>query len=341
MKLISFTVPCYNSQEYMRKCINSLLVGGDDVEIIIVNDGSKDDTLKIANEYAEKYPEIVKIIDKENGGHGSGVNAGLKLATGLYNKVVDSDDWLDASALEKLLNTIKEHYEANTLPDAYITNYVYEHVLDNTTYLAEYRNNMPSGKLIGWNSVKNFRYSKVLMMHAILYKREKLLESDTVLPEHTFYVDNIYMYKPMPFIKTLYYLDVDLYRYFIGRSDQSITIDNLLKRYEQQIRVTLCMVDAYKWDEIKKMPKGLKNYMWQVLNAVMSMTLFYICSAYSKERKTAYKEMWEHIKRNDRKMYNRLRHGSYSTLVVYLPWKVRGAICMYVYKVLCKKKKMG
>ena len=71
MKIISFTVPCYNSQAYMRKCVDSLLVGGDDVEIIIVNDGSKDDTIKIANEYAERYPDIVKVVDKENGGHGS------------------------------------------------------------------------------------------------------------------------------------------------------------------------------------------------------------------------------------------------------------------------------
>ena len=84
MKLISFAVPSYNSQEYMRNCIDSLLTGGNDVEVIIVNDGSKDDTLKIANGYAEEYPDIVKVIDKENGGHGSGVNAGLNLASGLY-----------------------------------------------------------------------------------------------------------------------------------------------------------------------------------------------------------------------------------------------------------------
>ena len=132
MKLISFTVPCYNSQSYMRKCVDSLLTGGDDVEIIIVNDGSKDDTINIANEYAEKYPSIVRVIDKENGGHGSGVNAGLRLAQGLYYKVVDSDDWLDEEALTKLIAKIKEHLEEGNVPDLYITNFIYDHVLDNT-----------------------------------------------------------------------------------------------------------------------------------------------------------------------------------------------------------------
>ena len=341
MKYISFAVPCYNSQAYMNKCIDSLLSGGEDVEIIIVNDGSKDDTLKIANEYAAKYPSIVKVIDKENGGHGSGVNAGLKMASGLYYKVVDSDDWLDVTEFSKLLETVKKHYADNTSPDAYITNYVYEHVADNTTFLSEYRDNIPKEKFCGWDEVKNFRYSKVLMMHSIWYKRDKLLESNTVLPEHTFYVDNLYMYKPMPYIKTLYYMDLDVYRYFIGRSDQSITMKNVLSRYEQQIRVTLLMIDAYKWDEMKKMSKGLRTYLWQVLNAVMSMTFFYVCGEYSNERKAAYKQMWAHIKQNDIKMYKKLRHGSYSTLIVYLPWKLRGAICMRAYKILCKKKKMG
>ena len=103
MKLISFVVPCYNSQAYMKKCVDSLLVAGEDAEIIIVNDGSTDITLKIAKTYRANFPSIVRVIDKPNGGHGSGVNAGLKVAEGLYFKVVDSDDWLDKAALLKLI----------------------------------------------------------------------------------------------------------------------------------------------------------------------------------------------------------------------------------------------
>ena len=119
MKYISFVVPSYNSQEYLAKCLDSLVIGGEDVEIIIVNDGSKDRTLEIAREYEANYPTIIKVIDKENGGHGSGINAGLKVATGIYYKCVDSDDWVDIEAYLALLNTIKKHEKENALPDLY------------------------------------------------------------------------------------------------------------------------------------------------------------------------------------------------------------------------------
>ena len=103
MKKITFTVPCYNSQDYMKRCIDSLLVCKEEGEIIIVDDGSTDRTGEIADEYAKEYPDIVKVIHKENGGHGSGVNAGLEAATGTNFKVVDSDDWLDEERIKELL----------------------------------------------------------------------------------------------------------------------------------------------------------------------------------------------------------------------------------------------
>ena len=99
MKYISFAIPCYNSQEYMAHAIETILTGGEDVEIIIVNDGSKDNTSKIGHEYAEKYPDIIRVIDKENGGHGDAVNYGLANAEGKYFKVVDSDDWVNTCLL--------------------------------------------------------------------------------------------------------------------------------------------------------------------------------------------------------------------------------------------------
>ena len=108
MKYITFAVPCYNSENYMRRCIDSLLAGGRDVEIILINDGSTDRTAQIADEYQLAHPDIVRAVHKENGGHGSGVNKGLELARGVYYKVVDSDDWLDQEAYRKLLARVKD-----------------------------------------------------------------------------------------------------------------------------------------------------------------------------------------------------------------------------------------
>ena len=111
MKYISFAIPCYNSEAYMAQAIESILPGGEDVEILIVNDGSKDRTAEIGKEYEEKYPGIVKLINKENGGHGDAVNAGLAHASGKYFKVVDSDDWVDRISLMKILNVLKNFEE--------------------------------------------------------------------------------------------------------------------------------------------------------------------------------------------------------------------------------------
>ena len=128
MKYISFAIPCYNSVEYMEHAIESILKGGEDVEIIIVNDGSKDNTLEIGKQYEEKYPTIIKVVDKENGGHGDAVNAGLKHATGLYFKVVDSDDWVDESSLKKILEVLHKLVSEEKLVDMVVSNYVYEKV---------------------------------------------------------------------------------------------------------------------------------------------------------------------------------------------------------------------
>ena len=108
MKLLSVAVPCYNSAEYMEKTIRSILTGGDRVELIIVDDGSKDNTLEIANKYQRKFPDIVKVVHQENGGHGQAVNTGLKNATGVFFKVVDSDDWVNEEAYQKVLETLRK-----------------------------------------------------------------------------------------------------------------------------------------------------------------------------------------------------------------------------------------
>ena len=122
-KTLTITVPCYNAQDYMEKCLSTLLTWAPRVEIIIIDDGSHDKTGQIADEWASRYPETIRVHHQENGGHGEGINQGLKLATGRYFKVVDSDDWLDETALQKVLDKL-DALETTGGVDLMVCNYV-------------------------------------------------------------------------------------------------------------------------------------------------------------------------------------------------------------------------
>ena len=126
MKLVTFAVPCYNSAAYMEKCVETLLTAKDRAEIILIDDGSVDETPAICDRYAAAYPETVRAIHQPNGGHGEGVNQGLRHAEGMYYKVVDSDDWLDVEALQKMLDRLETLSRGPEPLDLMICNYVYE-----------------------------------------------------------------------------------------------------------------------------------------------------------------------------------------------------------------------
>lgn len=342
MKLISFAIPSYNSENYLRHCVDTILTGGEDVEIIIVNDGSKDGTAQIADEYAAKYPSIVRAIHKENGGHGSGVNRGLQEATGIYYKVVDSDDWVGEEALKTVLDTIHKHLDEGMLPDLYITNFVYEHVYDQTTFRRHWHGLLPIGRHFTWNEAGRFRGSQCMLMHNLMYKTECLRASNTVLPEHTFYVDNLFAYKPLPFMKTMFYVDVDLYHYFIGRDDQSVNIKNFTKRDDQQVRVMRAMLESYSYDQLSKMEKPLKRYMLHDLGCIMMNTILFSCGGGSDQpRQDIHNAMWNDLKKNDPKLYNYLTKRSIPAIVQWMPWKMRGKVVLFGYKVLCRFVKLG
>ena len=246
MKLLSIAVPCYNSAAYMRHCIDTLLTGGDQVEILIVDDGStKDDTAAIADEYEARYPGICRAIHQENAGHGGAVNAGLKAATGIYFKVVDSDDWVNEEAYREVLETLTRFVYGDETLDMLVTNFVYEKQGAKRKKVMNYRTALPQNEVIGWDKVKLFMVGQYILMHSVIYRTELLRQCGLHLPEHTFYVDNIFVYQPLPHVKTLYYLNVNFYRYFIGRSDQSVNEAVMIGRIDQQIRVTKQMIDSY------------------------------------------------------------------------------------------------
>ena len=179
MKYLSFIIPCYNSSKYMKKCINSILPLGDDVEILIIDDGSnKDNTLEIAKKFQQKYPNICRAIHKKNGGHGSAVNAGLKVANGKYFKVVDSDDWLDEICLIKLINRMKQVDGV----DLFICNYVYDHLYDGYQKVMRFDSIFFENKVTNWEEIAAFRISQHLIMHSLIY-RTKILKNIKLIKE--------------------------------------------------------------------------------------------------------------------------------------------------------------
>ena len=344
MKYITFTSPCYNSQDYMRHCIDNLVAAGEDVEVIIVNDGSKDNTGKIADEYQKKYPTIVKAIQKENGGHGSGVMAGIRNATGMFFKVVDSDDWIETKDVLDMLDLIKRHEAQEANVDLYITNYVYEHAVDNSQYVMHYRKCLPPEQIFAWEEMKRVKLETVFLMHSLMYRTSKLRESKMELPNHTFYVDDIYAYQPLPFMKKIFYHDIDLYHYFIGRADQSVNYCTMCKRYAQQMRVFKIMLTAYKYDEIIKQPKHLKKYMFKWLMTICGITIMTIVGT-KEDKKTRWKvfhEYFDELKGLDKKLYNKIRHRSLACFAFNLPgYGLKSFASKNGYKVFQKRLKLG
>lgn len=310
LKLITFAIPCYNSQDYMSHCIETLLTGKEDIEIIIINDGSKDDTLKIAKSYEKKYPGIVKAVDKENGGHGSGVNKGLELATGLYYKVVDSDDWADEESLQKILTKIKELHKEKKDVDLLIANYVYEK--EGEQKVIHYPN-LPQNKIFTWDDVKKFKVGEYLLMHSVFYRTDFLKNTKIKLPEHTFYVDNIFVYYPLPKVKTMYYMDTDFYRYFIGRGDQSVNELVMIGRVDQQLFVTKTMIEY--GSPLKQKNKRVRQYQLHYLAMMMTICTILLKIENKKESKSKRKEIWNYLKSYDKKLYRVLRYHSLASLV--------------------------
>ena len=280
MKLLSIAIPCYNSEKYMRKCIDSLLIGGEDVEILIIDDGStKDRTAEIADEYEAQFPTIVRAIHKENGGHGSAVNTGIANATGLYFKVVDSDDWVKQDAYFKILDTLRELAGGGQALDMLISNY-------------------------------HFLKGQYILMHSVIFRTRLLQECGLKLPEHTFYVDNLYVFEPLPYVKNMYYLDVNFYRYYIGRQDQSVNETVMISRIDQQIRVTKLMIDylvGRKSELVKN--RRLYQYMRNYLEIIMAVSSVLLIRSGTTEHLEKKKELWEYLKGKDKRLYLWMRNG--------------------------------
>lgn len=332
MKLLSITVPCYNSEAYMEKCIQSLLPGGEDVEIIIVDDGSKDKTAEIADHLAAEYPTIIRAIHQENGGHGAAVNTGMANATGLYFKVVDSDDWVNEESYRKVLEVLWEQLKGPDTLDVLISNYVYEKVGAKHKRVMKYTA-FPKDCVFQWDDMKDLPKTQYVLMHSLIYRTQLLRESGLKLPEHTFYVDNLFAFQPMGYVRNMYYLDVNFYRYYIGREDQSVNETIMIQRIDQQLRVNKMMIDSY--DPKRIINKKQREFMVHSLSIMMTVSSILLLRSKTDENFAKKQELWKYLKDQDAWLYYRLRYSLLGRLVS-LPGKGGRDISVAAYRLVQK-----
>lgn len=313
MKLLSVAVPCYNSEDYMEHCIRTLLKGGGDVEILIIDDGSTDATGEIADRYAANYPEMIRAIHQKNGGHGEAVNTGIEHAKGVYFKVVDSDDWVDVPSYRKILDTLKALFRDGLAVDMFVSNFVYEKEGAKHKQAMRYQKVLPENRIFTWEETGRFKIGQYLLMHALIYRTDVLRNSGFRLPAHTFYVDNLFASVPMRGVEKMYYLNVDFYRYYIGRQDQSVNEDVMISRIDQQLKVNCLMLNQLQLEQIEE--RKLKEYLYHYLEIVTVVSSVMLLRFGSSDNLQKKEKLWRYIEKEDRYIYRKLRWGLFGVFL--------------------------
>jgi len=265
--VLTIVVPAYNVEAYLDKCVRSLLNHRNvqKTEIIVVNDGSKDGTLKIAKHYEKVSNGIVRVIDKENGGHGSTINSGLAAARGRYFRLIDGDDWVDGENLAKLVDRLenetvdivltKGSYEY--VEQAELVNIVdYDMLIEGTTY---YFDDLlyPGYGFDGYGP----------LLTTGNYRTEVLKKAQFKISEKKPYVDMEFNSFSLRYVETLKYYDLDIYRYLIGREGQTVSRDFWKKKYRDHEYVILNILDTIH--KMENYPEKKKKYVYEHIVAPM------------------------------------------------------------------------
>lgn len=263
MKILSIIVPAYNVENYLHKCLDSLIVDTilNDIEVLIINDGSKDKTADIAKTYCDKYPQTFHLYNKENGGHGSGINYGIRYATGKYFKVLDGDDWLNSADLVEYIELLKKRDE-----DIIASNYWC--IEDHSEKILEEKKATSRSERYG--TVCSLDVQDIfdaIKMHSMTIKTSILQKNNIVIDEHCFYVDCEYITYPIPFVETIYYDPHYIYCYRLGRNGQSVDIKSMQKNRKQHEKVLKQLLVFY--DGLVEISEKKKRYIEMVIGQVM------------------------------------------------------------------------
>ncbi len=239
-KILTISVAAYNVEPYIRENIESILSSSarDDIEVLVVDDGGKDESYEIAKGYESKYPDIIHAVHKENGGYGSVQNYSIAHATGKYFKILDGDDWMDTDGLTKLVE-----YLRSSDVDAIITNYKKGPDKD-TLRLYDLYNHIQPEKVIDPNTL-DFAFC----MWSLVLKTDIVKKSGLVLPEHTLYTDRIFSTIPFSYVETMYYLRIPVYCYRTGREGQSVSRESRIKHIDEYLNVTESLCHHYADDK--------------------------------------------------------------------------------------------
>lgn len=308
MKTLSIVVPVYNTEQFLDRCLNSVLVPEvtDQLELIIVNDGSKDNSANIIRDYAARYPDTIVFIDKKNGGHGSTINAGLAVASGKYFRVLDSDDWVDTPEFIKYVDELS-HADEDLVVSPYCMEYAY-----NGEQLAYEYKWLPHNTTIPVKELSYDGTDNYFTIHSSTFKRSVLLESGLKLFEHCFYVDMQYIIAPIPWVKTIRVLDTMVYRYYIGRPEQSMSQQSMRKNYAQHQKVMYWLIDYYAQVRDDVLP-NVRNYLAQITQFMYYTNMNLLCKILNN-RFIGFQEMRKldaHVKKVAPDLYKRFASSSY------------------------------
>ncbi len=297
-KNLTISIAAYNVENYLDNTLKSLLVDNmDKLEVIIINDGSKDNTSQVAQKYCKKYPQTFKLIDKENGGYGSTINAGIKAATGRYFKQLDGDDWYDTAGLQKLIDDI-DNIKTDVIYTPFVTHY------DETGKEEANKNNIVNHKNKPCEIDKIIGDIDVLFMHNLAYRTKMLKENKVTIDENCFYTDTEYVVLPFIYAETIYALDYPIYMYRMGREGQSISVEGRRKHWKDHQRVSYTLMEIYKQNKAKLgknkdiyfeeylasiFASGIGNYL---LTLDATMENFEIIKKYNRDIETISREIY-------------------------------------------------
>ncbi len=282
--ILSVAVACYNVEKYIDKCLTSFSDErfNDKIQVIVVNDGSFDNTLKIANEYASRFPRVFTVVDKENGGHGSAVNAAIDRAEGKYFRIVDGDDWVNTENMVSLLSVMEK-----TDADIVVDN---KREVNMETGDTEYFP-MPSGVeenvLYKFEDICNDNsVTPNIMIHTMSIKTEILKNNGIHLLEGIFYVDIEFIIKSTVLAKTIIFEDLEIYQYLVGNVNQSVNFRNYVKRYDHHLKVTNELIRfATEFECNEAIRTYLDRRICLLINTHMNIALIY-----NEERKQGKKQ---------------------------------------------------